>query len=304
MRVPAFLTIGVLAAVPLAAREEAQVQFKSSTEVVSVYTTVHDRSGRLVPDLQKGDFVVLDNGKEQPLTHFSNEATPFTAVVMLDQSGSMRPHRDSIVDAASAFVRQLTPVDKARIGRLGYRIQIEPAQFTNRQEDLLQVLRQVVGDAGASPVWLSVDQSITALYGLEGRRVILLMSDGQDAPADNQRQASFKDVVDRLRRANVMVYAIGFSASEYRDGRTRFERPSENLRKMADISGGGYFEMTDTSDMTRLFVRVAEELHHQYWLGFEPARRDGKVHEIQVRIKRQGMTARARQSYLAPAATR
>jgi Ca-activated chloride channel family protein len=304
MRASAVLAIAALAAVPLAARQQAPVQFKSSTEVVSVYTTVHDRSGRLVPDLQKEDFVVLDNGKEQPLTHFSNEATPFTAVVMLDQSGSMRPHRDAIVDAASAFVRQLTPVDKARIGRLGWRIQIEPPQFTSRQEDLLQVLRQVVGDAGASPVWLSVDQSITALYGLDGRRVILLMSDGQDAPADNQRQANFKDVVDRLRRANVMVYAIGFSASEYRDGRTQFERPSENLRKMADISGGGYFEMTDTSDMARLFVRVAEELHHQYWLGFEPTKRDGKVHEIQVRIKKQGMTARARQSYLAPVTTR
>jgi len=302
MRAPTFLVLAALAAVPLAARQQVPAQFKSSTEVVSVYTTVHDRSGRLVPDLQKEDFVVLDNGKEQPLTLFSNEATPFTAVVMLDQSGSMRPHRDAIVDAASAFVRQLTPVDKARIGRLGWRIQIEPPQFTSRHEDLLQVLRQVVGDAGASPVWLSVDQSITALYGLEGRRVILLMSDGQDAPADNQRQASFKDVVDRLRRANVMVYAIGFSASEYRDGRTQFERPSENLRKMADISGGGYFEMTNTADMTSLFVRVAEELHHQYWLGFEPAKRDGKVHEIQVRIKKQGMTARARQSYVAPTA--
>ena len=128
---------------------------------------------------------------------------------MLDNSGSMRPHRDAIVDAASAFVRQLTPVDKARIGRLGWRIVIEPPQFTNRKEDLLKCAG--VGDAGASPVWLSVDQSITALYGLDGRRVILLMSDGQDAPAANQRQASFKDVVDRLRRANVMVCAIGFS---------------------------------------------------------------------------------------------
>ena len=133
MRAPAFLAIAALAAVPLAARQQAPTQFKSATEVVSVYTTVHDRSGRLVPDLRKEDFVVLDNGKEQPLTHFSNEATPFTAVVMLDQSGSMRPHRDAIVDAASAFVRQLTPVDKARIGRLGWRIQIEPPQFTSRQ---------------------------------------------------------------------------------------------------------------------------------------------------------------------------
>ena len=84
---------------------------------------------------------------------------------MLDQSGSMRPHRDSIRRRRVGVRRQLTPVDKARIGRLGSRIQIEPPQFTSRQEDLLQVLRQVVGDAGASPVWLSVDQSITALYG-------------------------------------------------------------------------------------------------------------------------------------------
>ena len=300
MRVPTLFVLAALAAVPLTARQQSPAQFKSGTEVVSVYATVRDPAGRLVPNLQKEDFVVLDNGKEQPLTLFSNETLPFTAVVMLDQSGSMRPHRDAIVDAASAFVRQMTPVDKARIGRLGWRIQIEPPQFTSRHEDLLQVLRQVVGDAGASPVWLSVDQSITALYGLEGRRVIVLMSDGQDAPADNQRQASFKDVVDRLRRANVMVYAIGFSASEYRDGRTQFEKPSENLKKMADISGGGYFEMKETADMTSHFMRVAEELHHQYWLGFEPTKRDGKVHDIQVRIKKQGMIARARQSYVAP----
>ena len=303
MRARALLTLALLTSASLAAMRQEPTQFRSSTEIVSVYTTVQDRTGRLVPDLKKEDFVVLDNGKEQPLTHFSNEATPFTVVVMLDQSGSMRPHRDAIIDAASAFVQQLTPVDKARIGRLGYRIQIDPPQFTSRTELLLQVLRQGLGDAGASPVWLSVDQSITALYGLEGRRVILLMSDGQDAPADNQRQTSFKEVVERLRRANVMVYAIGFSPSEYRDGRTRFERPSENLRKMAEISGGGYFEMGgDTADMTKHFMRVAEELHHQYWLGFEPPKRDGKVHEIQVRIKRQGMNARARQSYVAPAA--
>lgn len=300
MRVRAFFTIALLASATLVAGRQTTTQFKSSTEVVSVYTTVKDATGRLIPDLKKEDFVVLDNGKEQPLTHFSNEATPFTVVVMLDQSGSMRPHRDAIVDAASAFVQQLTPVDKARIGRLGWRIQIDPPQFTHRTDLLLQVLRQGVGDAGASPVWLAVDQSITALYGLEGRRVILLMSDGQDAPADNQRQTTFRDVVDRLRRANVMVYAIGFSPSEYRDGRTRFERPHENLRKIADVSGGGYFEMTDTSEMTRHFTRVAEELHHQYWLGFEPPKRDGKIHEIEVRIRKPNMTARARQSYVAP----
>jgi hypothetical protein len=72
------------------------------------------------------------------------------------------------------------------------------------------------------------------------------------------------------------------------------------LRRLADDSGGGYFEVTNAERLGPLFTRVAEELHRQYWLGFAPPVRDGKVHQIAVTVKRPGMTARARQSYVAP----
>ena len=76
--------------------------------------------------------------------------------------------------------------------------------------------------------------------------------------------------------------------------------PDKKLRELAVVSGGGYFEATNAADLSRLFTRVAEELHRQYWIGFEPTKRDGKLHEIKVKVKRPGMVARARQSYLAP----
>ena len=291
--------VAVLAAALALARPAAQVQFHSGTELVSVYATVQEKNGRLVPDLRQEDFSIADDGREQPITFFSNEVSPFSVVVLLDRSGSMIQHLPVIRDAAAAFVDQLLPDDKARIGSIGTRITIAPAEFTSSHDILRSVVGQSLG-GGSSPVWLSVDQSITALYGQPGRRVILIMSDGHDEPAENHPRTPFDSVAERIRRAGVMVYSVGFSAVDMRDGSRRIEQANKKLRELADISGGGYFEFSDTADLKPLFTRVAEELHRQYWLGFEPRKRDGKLHEIRVKVKRPGMTARARQSYLAP----
>ena len=293
--------VSLLAAAIMLARPAAQVQtqFHGGTELVSVYTTVQEKNGRLVPDLRQEDFSVADDGKEQPITFFSNEVSPFSVVVLLDRSGSMIQHLPVIRDAAAAFVDQMMPDDKARIGSIGTRITIAPGEFTSSHDILRGVIGQSLG-GGSSPVWLSVDQSITALYGQSGRRVILIMSDGHDEPSDNHPRTPFKSVAERIERAGVMVYAIGFSAVDMRDGSARVEHADKRLRELADVSGGGYFEFSDTADLKRLFTRVSEELHRQYWIGFEPKKRDGKLHQIRVKVKRPGMIARARQSYLAP----
>ena len=274
-------------------------QFRGGTELVSVYATVQERDGRLVPDLRQEDFVVTDNGKPQPITFFSNDTTPFSIVLLLDRSASMGRHRDVVHDAASAFIAQMAPGDRARIGTIGTRILISPPEFTSSHETLQQVLAQP-SSGDASPIWLAVDQSITALYGLEGRRIILLMSDGDDQPADNHPRTPFKGLLDRIRRSGVMVYSIGFTIEEMRGGRTEPIKPNDKLRELAEVGGGGYFEMQTTADLRGLFTRVADELHRQYWIGFAPPKRDGKLHEIEVKVKRPGLVARARRSYLAP----
>ena len=76
-------------------------------------------------------------------------------------------------------------------------------------------------------------------------------------------------------------------------------RPDAGLRKVAEETGGGYFELTRADELNSTFTRVAAELHSQYVLGFTPLAVDGKVHKLEVRINRPGLVARARKSYVA-----
>jgi Ca-activated chloride channel homolog len=101
----------------------------------------------------------------------------------------------------------------------------------------------------------------------------------------------------------VMVYAIGLG-NDYFNGQQRVRsQPDRGLKKLAEETGGGYFELKRTADLNETFTRVAEELHSQYVLGFSPEALDGKVHKLEVRVKKAGMTARARKSYLATKAS-
>ena len=135
------------------------------------------------------------------------------------------------------------------------------------------------------------------LKGVEGRRVILVFTDGDDTES---RSASLGKVIDRARAEEVMIYAIGLESQYFNGQRMVRSKPDGGLRKIADETGGGYFELSKTADLAPTFTRVAQELHSQYVLGFTPNALDGKVHKLAVRMKQPGMTARARaSSYLA-----
>ena len=96
-----------------------------------------------------------------------------------------------------------------------------------------------------------------------------------------------------------MVYAIGLE-SDYFDGQSHVQNQTgRGLKKLADETGGGYFELRRITELTTTFTKVAQELHSQYALAFEPTRLDGKVHKLAVKLKQPGMMARARRSYLA-----
>ena len=78
-------------------------------------------------------------------------------------------------------------------------------------------------------------------------------------------------------------------------------KPDRGLRRIADETGGGYFELTKTSELGSTFTQVASELHSQYAIGFAPTQLDGRVHKLTVKMKQPGLTARARRSYVAAA---
>jgi Ca-activated chloride channel family protein len=272
-----------------------QPTFRAGTQVVSLFATVTDAQKRLVPDLTQTDFEVFDNEKPQPLVFFQNEIQPISVVVMLDTSGSMTLTLDLLRAAAEQFVLRLLPADKARVGAFNDKIQLMGRSFMNDRDQLVTDIKNLDYGNGTR-LWDALAASLDELKGIDGRKVILVFTDGDDTES---RNASLGKVIDRARIDEVMIYAIGLE-SRYFDGQRMVKsRPDGGLRKVADETGGGYFELVKTAELAPTFTRVAQELHSQYVLGFSPMMLDGKVHKLAVRMKQPGMTARARRSYLA-----
>jgi Ca-activated chloride channel family protein len=305
----------VTAGLLLGSTGTAQTPYRGRADLVSLYVTATGLDGRLVTDLTESDFEVRDNGKVQKLSHFSNDLQPITIIVMLDRSGSMEKNFGLVQDAAEQFVKRLLPSDKARIGNFSRQIVISPAEFTGDQPALTHILRADLQDVGPSPVWTAIDRSITALLQQQGRRVVLIFSDGHDDPRPGQVRTDFRDVVRRAEIDEIMVYAIGLADTDdaitswvIRNRQMTFGshrknskliKPDPGLKKLADQSGGGYFELTWEHNLGATFSRVADELHQQYWLAFPPVKLDGEIHKLDVKVKRPGLTVRARKSYVA-----
>jgi Ca-activated chloride channel family protein len=273
--------------------QEQQPIVKSSVRTVPVYATVIDASGRLVPSLEQSDFAVLDNGKPADIALFSNESQPFTAVVMLDTSASMTANLKLLNRAAEQFLLRLLPVDKAQVGAFNDKIQLS-GTFTNDRDELIGALNDLYF---GNPTRLNdaIATSLDTLQGIEGRRVVLVFTDGEDTSS----RIGFKTVLERARDEEVMVYSIGLESEYFNGMRVVRSRPSRDLRKISDETGGGYFELSKTADLAPTFTRVAQELRSQYLIGFAPVALDGKVHKLEVKVSKPGMTVRTRKSYLA-----
>ena len=274
---------------------QQQPMFRSGTELVDLFVTVTHNNSRLLPSLTREDFEVYDDDALQELVVFENSVRPISVVVMLDTSASMELNRRRLMAGAEQFLIRMLPDDRGRVGSFNDKVDIEPTDFTGDRDELISWLPNL--DFGnATRVYDAAAASLSALADIPGRRVVLLFTDGDDTNSD----AGSDDVLDQAIADEVMIYSIGFESNYFNGVRFVQTRPDRNLRKFAEETGGGFFELTEAADLGPTFTRVAQELHSQYLLGFTPTRRDGKLHNLEVRIKKRGMKARSRRSYIAP----
>ena len=295
-----------------AAAAAQQPVFRGSGDVVRVFSTVTDRDGKLVTTLGRDSFEVRDEGKPQPITQFDNTPQPVRLIVMLDVSGSMEGNLQLLREAADELFIRLRSDDVARVGTFGYDVDVGRG-FTHDLRELRAALPRSIAPDAPTPLWRAVDEAITA-FGSEKdmRSVVLVLSDGKDSGPINfrQRYVSQAEVIERARREDVMVYGIGMRSRGRRvppgpgpgglQAALEAELPDAGLALVAEHTGGGYAEIRPNQDLGAAFARVADELHSQYLLGFVPPRKDGKVHEVEVRMNQKGLKARARKSYTAP----
>jgi Ca-activated chloride channel family protein len=315
-----FLSSGTMAlcgVAAIAAAGHQQPTFRGGRDAVRVFVTVTDRDGRLATKLAKDNFEVRDDGKPQPITYFDNSPQPVRLIVMLDVSGSMEGNLALLRASAGQLFTRMAAEDVARVGTFGREVTISPS-FTRDANELRAALPSRIDPEAPTPLWRAIDQAMDALGDApladDRRKVILVLSDGKDTGATGPlsfrtRPASQAEVIDRARRDDVMIYGIGMRSRGRQqmpggppDLRSMMlaDMPDPGLARVSEETGGGYAEIRQGEDLGYAFEGVLDELHTQYLLAFAPPKRDGKVHDISVRITPGPVKARARKSYVAP----
>jgi Ca-activated chloride channel family protein len=285
--------------------------FRAGVETVAIYATVVDRYGEMVLNLTRTDFDIYDNGVKQDLNLFVTGLQPITAILLVDTSASMTVSLDLARAAAEQFVIRMLPGDQARVGSFSDRLDLSPS-FSGNRDAILKSLREGLHIGNPTRLWDSVEDTMTALSPVGGRRVLMLLTDGQDTMS--QKRAD--EVLTRARADELMIYAVQFRSTlqgrlaevplaprpgqVFTDDRFRNPPPTEALRRIALQTGGGHFLLGEFDDINTTFTRVMHELHYQYVLGFTPQKADGRIHTLDVRVRVPGMTVRSRQSYQAP----
>jgi Ca-activated chloride channel family protein len=286
----------VFAAAPIQSAAGAGQQagvFRSGAKMVPIYATVTDPQGALVPNLAREDFEILDNNLRQDLIVFENQTQPITAVVVLDSSGSMTNSLKLVNAGAEQFIIRMLPQDKAQVGAFNDKVQFS-GTFTSDRDELVAALKEL--DFGNSTrLYDAIDQSLDRLLTVEGRRVIVVLTDGDDTAS----KIGQGEVLSRASADEVMIYGIGLESNYFDGMRMVRTNPDRAVRKLAEETGGGYYFLKATADLNTTFTHISQELHSQYVLGFSPAVLDGKLHKLLVNVKQPGLKARARKSYVA-----
>ena len=303
---PLTLLAGVLVGAANLTSQPA-AQFRSGVDVVRVPATVWDRGGRAVTGLPASAFTLLEDGRSRPIEAFSNTPVPVSIVVALDSSGSMLGTR---FERASAAVLTLTerlgPLDEVYV--YGFHDDVFRISDWTRDRARVEAGLDAVHPAGFTAMYEAVTASIEQLRrrGHRPRQAVVLISDGNDRPAIGlapPERSSYSQLVrafpaaTAIKRSEAVVYAVGI------DARGQAAAPDLDvgaLRRLTDPSGGMTQVVRSDDAVPAAVARIADELSHQYLIGFKPGRGlDGKVHRLEVRVSACACEVRARQAYVA-----
>ena len=256
-------------------------------DVVQITAVVTDNQGKFVTGLKQSDFKVSEDGVQQKLSSFSDEHTPLELITAIDVSSSVTDALPGMKTAATRFVGALEPSDQVTV--LGFNDNI----FTLAKRSTDQVVRErAIGRLrawGGTALYDAVVQGVDLLGRQQGRRAILLFTDGKD----ENSHAPMETAIAQVEASDAMIYAIG-------QGRAVHDKDLQKLlQRVATTSGGRAFFANTPSKLDEVFAEILDDLHHQYLLSY-PApedKRDGKWHKVAVVAGGGKYRVRARQGY-------
>lgn len=267
----------------------SQQVFRSSIRTVAIHATVVDRAGRPVMSLKQEDFEILDDGRPVASTVFTTSPQALTLLMMFDTSASVAPDLRRVREAARTAVSALGSQDRASIGTFGHEIAVNP-HLTGDKEVLARVIREEVWPGLKTRLWDALSLALRQLANDSGRRALIVLSDGRDSSTigSGQMAAARTSTRSLALRDDWTVYAVNVG--------TAIDR---QLTEIVDDTGGRAVRLRRASELAGAFAGFMEELRHQYLLGIPAEEPDGRLHRIEVRVRRPHMTVRARQAYQA-----
>jgi Ca-activated chloride channel homolog len=323
------LTAAVIIAPALAQKDDQVIKIESNLIVVD--TTVTDKNGNFIRNLKAEDFAVYEDGELQKIDFFeAGEVAaltrPLAIVFAFDVSGSIKP--EEVVkqrEAAENFLKLVQPESVFAIIAFNNEIQVLQ-DFTNDPKKIAQAFRKFDVMGGSSRIFGSIDRAVTMLKraprfrkGRRLRRVVIVISDGistdriDDFGADSRIEGRITlpagggdkpFLVQRANDAEVTVYSITLPSYPM-GGPASGQRIMTllDVSQVVPLTGGADFS-ADASDFAPVFKAIAEEIRSGYTIAYYPpekSRRDGRLHQLRVEVKKSGAILRAnRTSYQAP----
>jgi VWFA-related protein len=298
--------------------EEMPAPIKVDVNVVNILASVHDKRGALVPNLEKNDFTVLEDGKPQTIKYFTRETNlPLTIGLLVDVSRSQENLIDIERSAASQFFAQvLRPKDEAFLISFGQDSELLQ-DYTNSARLLNEGLRglrvnSAVGGIGPGPVPTADHPRGTVLYDAVylaahdklrsevGRKVIVVITDG----VDEGSQLTLNQALESAQKADAVIYCIDYEDPGFYGMFGGFGAGGwSTLHKLSDETGGQVFKVDRKHSLQQVFQQIQDEMRSQYAIGYTPLNdaRDGSYRHIEIKLAQKDLKAQARKGYYAVA---
>jgi Ca-activated chloride channel family protein len=301
--------------------ETSRLTVNATEEValVNVYAIARDAKGAYLTDLSAGDFKVFENDRPQLIDRFSAERRPLRIAIVLDTSLSMQGEKlKAAITSAIEFLGILQPGDEGLVIAFSDRVNVL-RELTSKRPELEAAIRKGVAEGGTS-LYDAIFTASQRLAEFDGRRVLVLLSDGRDEAANGLEPGSIhtlEEAQDRALRNEVMIFAIGLGRSLVRDAKALHNNPTARaeemdffgrkplvtiLESLAQNTGGTAAFSPSAGQLRRSFESVASDLRHQYSLAYrsDDKRHDGAWRAIKVAVSRPGVTVTNRKGYYAP----
>lgn len=268
---------------------QAPPSFRVKAEFIQVPVTVFDREGRLLPNLTRRQFILLDEDEPRPIENFILDPTPLHVLMLLDVSASLRGELEEIRETAFQFAQSFDPEDQMAVVSFSDGLKVLQ-NWTHDRSSLRRSLKQLERGYRTALYDALEFSARDILAPVAGKKVIILLTDG----LDNQSVSSFEAALELLLASDISLYIVSrtrlvrskIEGSERVDFLNQvmqnvlreekdfvaayFQEKEASLSRLAEVTGGRIFFPERLEDLRDSYLEVARELKNQYLLIFRP----------------------------------